>query len=606
MSASVKKDELQRIIECNQLTAVFQPIVDIQRRALFGYEALIRGPVNSSLHSPLALFEVASQHGMMSKLEYACREISCTRFVEHQTQGKIFLNISPMSLTEKGYRQGMTHSIIDRLELPAERVVIELSEQYPMDDYYLLREATEHFRSEGFEIAIDDLGAGYAGLRAWSEIRPDYVKIDQHFIKNIHCDAVKREFVRSIQTIAQELGCKVVAEGIETENDLLAVQELGLQFGQGFFLGRPEIVPEKKATVLTRMSERYFLEQQLQAKSARNIQAYERIESIAETSLSAAPTMSLTAIGDIFQKHKQLSCLPIVVDEIAIGIVGRSEILELLSHRYSRELHGNKTICNFMNTNPICVSHDTSLEEVSRLLTDDMSTSLTQDFIITRDKHYYGVAKTSALLKRITEQQINYARYANPLTLLPGNVPLHEKIDALLAANTEFRVAYYDLNFFKPFNDHYGYSRGDEVIMALAKLLKTHIDVMGDTVFHVGGDDFVVVYESKHWRAHCQAVADNFARLVPSFYGDDSLAKGGLWGVNRRGDKEFFQFLSIAIGVAHPDPRYCRNYHDVALLASNAKKEAKLLDGNRVFFCQRRKPLTRNSTLFNEDVLVEC
>src|SRR5690606_20413911 len=112
---------------------------------------------------------------------------------------------------------------------------------------------------------------------------------------------------------------------------------------------------------------------------------------------------------------------------------------------------------------------------------------LSQDFIITRDGRFYGIGKTSTLLRRITEQQIRNARYANPLTLLPGNVPIHELLEELLARDEPFHVAYCDLDHFKPYNDCYGYSRGDEVIVYLAQIIQGEVDAQLDFVGHIGG-----------------------------------------------------------------------------------------------------------------------
>src|SRR6218665_769224 len=96
----------------------------------------------------------------------------------------------------------------------------------------------------GFQIAIDDLVSGYSGLRLWSEIRPDYVKIDRHFVANIQNDRIKREFVRFIRDISSRIGCHVIAEGIESAGEYLTLHGLGISNLQGFYLGYPQEVPE--------------------------------------------------------------------------------------------------------------------------------------------------------------------------------------------------------------------------------------------------------------------------------------------------------------------------------------------------------------------------
>ncbi|MDF1528407.1 MAG: EAL domain-containing protein, partial [Sedimenticola sp.] len=196
------EDSLNRIIQERSLTVLFQPIVSNKLRAIYGYEALIRGPSNTPLHSPVTLFETAASCGRLVELEMLCREVAIKQFLRLNLPEKLFLNTSPESLAQPGYPTGCTLDIAEQAGLKPERVVIELTEQYPTQNYDVIRDAKNHFKEMGFEIAIDDLGAGYAGLRMWSELRPDYVKIDRHFMQDIHEDNVKQEFVRSILNIA--------------------------------------------------------------------------------------------------------------------------------------------------------------------------------------------------------------------------------------------------------------------------------------------------------------------------------------------------------------------------------------------------------------------
>lgn len=591
MSPIANADELLGIINDNQLQSVFQPIVDLRERRLFGYEALSRGPANSPLHSPYNLFDTASKTGLLSKLEFACRDAACRRFSHFQLNGKLFINVSPISLLEDDYEEGVTQWLLSEYGLSAEQIVIELSEQYPLDDYQLLRRAFEHFRNEGFQIAIDDLGAGYAGLRAWSELRPDYVKIDRHFIDHIDQDPVKREFVRSIQEIAQQLDCQTIAEGIETEDELKLVHSLGIHFGQGYFLGRPETIPARQASVVDKLN---CLELQYQ----RMYRISQTVADLIQEYPSIAPECSLNEVIDLFHSNRVLSCLPIVENQRPLGIIAREEILELMSGRYSRELHGKKPAAIFMDESAVIVDCHTALEDVSRLLTqgDD---NLRQDFIITCNDHYYGIGKTSTLLRKITEQQIKNARYSNPLTLLPGNVPIYEQLDRLISNKHGCHVAYCDLDNFKPFNDQYGYSLGDEVLVLLSQLLQEHSDSSCDFVGHIGGDDFVIIFQSENWQQRCEAMLQQFEQEVQQFYSHQALQEGGIWSVNRRGEKQFYPLLSLSIGVVDPDPQACRSHHDIAALAVEAKQQAKQIDNNSLFLSRRRQPEKR----FNRDQL---
>lgn len=159
------QQELQRLVSQRLLKPLFQPIIGLDSPRILGYEALIRGPEDSPLHTPDTLFAVAQQAQMLATLEFACREASCAAFVKLNLPGKLFLNMSPRSFMDRQYRDGVTREILQRLGLGAERVVFELTESQPVDEFDVLRSASTHFKRQGFAVALDDLGAGYAGLR---------------------------------------------------------------------------------------------------------------------------------------------------------------------------------------------------------------------------------------------------------------------------------------------------------------------------------------------------------------------------------------------------------------------------------------------------------
>lgn len=243
--------ELDYILRYRVLQTLYQPVFDSLTSRVYGYEALVRGPSNSALHAPLTLIQAAAKAGRLFELDLVCRELAIRRFQELTLPGKLFLNVNPLSLVEPTFRPGETLRLLKEVDLSPARVVIEITEQQPLDDYAILKAAVAHYTEAGFAIAIDDLGAGYAGLRLWSELHPGYVKIDHHFIENISTDPVKCEFVRSIGGMAGRLGCRVVAEGIESAEDYATVQDLGIRLHQGYHLARPLTDPVRDHPALS-------------------------------------------------------------------------------------------------------------------------------------------------------------------------------------------------------------------------------------------------------------------------------------------------------------------------------------------------------------------
>ncbi|MDX2352602.1 EAL domain-containing protein [Stutzerimonas xanthomarina] len=249
MTVTEQLSTLDSILAHSSITSLFQPIVSLAERVILGYEALTRGPSNTSLHSPINLLAAARHAGRLNELEMTCRESACRRYSQQQLQGKLFLNVSPDTLLDATHKPGRTLELLHKYGISADSVVIELTEQTPTDDFELLRAALHHYRDMGFSIALDDLGAGYSSLRMWSELRPDYVKIDRYFIDGIHRDVVKREFVGSIMKIARASRAQVIAEGIELGEELHVLSDMGVDLVQGYLLGRPEEEPKANASL---------------------------------------------------------------------------------------------------------------------------------------------------------------------------------------------------------------------------------------------------------------------------------------------------------------------------------------------------------------------
>ena len=581
-----QKIKIKQIIDEKQLSPLFQPIIDLTVPNITGYEALIRGPEHTKLHSPNALFNEAKHNDLIVPLEYVCIEIACREFIKKNIQGKLFLNISPMSLVETHAEKHIVEIIRDEFKLDQEQVVIELSEQYPLEDYSLISDSIRFIRNSGYELAIDDLGAGYSSLRVWSEFRPEYVKIDRHFIAGINNDPIKYDFVRSIQEISRSLGCKVIAEGIESEAELKSVRSLGITHAQGFFLGRPNKQPYTSIP-----SELYNSVNPLKQVAYHRYK--ETILDLIEHCKPLSVNEPLGKAAEIIQGSKTLNCIPIIEAGVPVGIITRQNLFEIFIGRYGRELHSKKPVCNYMYTNMLIVEKDNTLADVSRMFTSRNQLDMNIDIIITENNKYIGVAKTRKLLEKITEQQIRSARHSNPLTMLPGNVPIYEWIDDLLKRKQNFNLAYFDLNNFKPYNDVYGYTRGDEIIILLSDIIKQNINHEMDRVGHIGGDDFVAIFQSDDWKERCELMLKLFSDEVKYFYKEIDIKNQGIYSFDRRGQSCFFPILSVAIGVVSPDWQTCQSHHDVAALATDAKHEAKKKGGNAIFVSRRRSSQTQ-------------
>jgi len=307
---------------------------------------------------------------------------------------------------------------------------------------------------------------------------------------------------------------------------------------------------------------------------------------------SIDPKMTVEDVGLILRQDRDLSYLPVLEEERPIGLIRRLDFMDIFLSNYGRELHGRKPASFFMDPQPLLIEASLSLEEASRRVTGSMHRHIDPHaFIITCEGCCQGLGWTMDLLEKITDLRVYSARYANPLTLLPGNVPIQEHIEALLKSRRLFAGAYCDLDSFKPFNDVYGYKKGDQVIQVLGRILVEYADASLDFVGHIGGDDFMVIFTSSDWRERCEKILEVFAYQAPRFYNKEDRRRGGIVTQDRQGKEQFFNLLSLSIGVVQPDPDHCHSHHDVAALATDAKHQAKQQSGNSLFIDRRRQVL---------------
>ncbi len=186
--------------------------------------------------------------------------------------------------------------------------------------------------------------------------------------------------------------------------------------------------------------------------------------------------------------------------------------------------------------------------------------------------------------------QLEAARYANPLTLLPGNVPINEHIGRLLQADTPFVACYCDLDHFKPFNDTYSYRKGDEMIQLTGRVLSWACDPKLDFIGHIGGDDFILLMQSRDWQARCEQALRSFEQAASLMFREEHLAAGGYTSEGRDGTVKFHPLSSLSIGAIKIEPGQFPSHHEVSAAMTDAKKMAKKIQGNSIFVEQRTSP----------------
>jgi EAL domain-containing protein (putative c-di-GMP-specific phosphodiesterase class I) len=229
------RDGLIELLETEQVMVAYQPIYDLTSNRCLGVEALAR--FSEPFSRPDVTFHAAQQLGLGVQLEELVVRRAWDVIDLLGENQFLALNLTPCALLELARRARR------RMDVDLSSVVVEITEHEAIDAYAALRDELAELRSRGLRVAVDDIGAGYASLRHVLELGPDIVKVDRYLIDGISRDGARRAAVGSFVALAHGLGSMIVAEGIESEEDLRAVRELHIDAAQGYLLGRPSTDP---------------------------------------------------------------------------------------------------------------------------------------------------------------------------------------------------------------------------------------------------------------------------------------------------------------------------------------------------------------------------
>lgn len=238
--------ELKRIIRDSAVTMVFQPVVDLGTREVLGFEALARGPKDSFFEMPRAMFALSRRVGVSVDLDRLCRDTALRDWGRAARAGKVFVNVLPSSLDDPAWRNGGVGALLQAASIEPSDVVIEVSERAADSEIDRFAEVMEKIKNQGFGVALDDVGTGYATLPTLEKVRPHYLKVDVSMVRDIHRNLIKQELLSSLVQIARRIEASVIAEGVECEEEAKALVDAGARYGQGFLFAEPSTDSKRK------------------------------------------------------------------------------------------------------------------------------------------------------------------------------------------------------------------------------------------------------------------------------------------------------------------------------------------------------------------------
>jgi len=465
--------ELDLIIQNEDVVTLFQPIFDISTYEPFAYEALSRGPKNSALHMPEALFAAAAKYNRTAQLDCLCRKKA---------------------------------------------------------------------------------------------------------IENFH---------RLIQDLAQRVNCKVVGEGLEKIEDLRVVQRLGIAFGQGYLLGKPQDQP-----TLTVPQDVVQTVEVVEAENSNtaHLNDCELVNSLLPEAVQPCQDDErVLAMLSRFQKNPHLLAITVLNKNKVVGILLRDEILNIFSTPFGHSLYRRSTAASMMHRDPLQVRLSDRLVDVSQRA---MKRPLGQVYcpLIVCDgengENYVGMLSIQKLLQSITKIQLEHALHSNPLSGLPGNIRIENEVQGRLDHQTSFAVLHFDLDNFKAFNDLYGYERGDKMILLVTELLQ-ETALSSDFVGHIGGDDFVMLIEDIAWEDRVWAMLGRFSQKSAVLYDLTERKQKFIKSTDRAGDVKYFDLASLSVSALPCAPGQFSSHLEASEVIAEIKHRSKKIKGNSLVVNRR-------------------
>jgi EAL domain-containing protein (putative c-di-GMP-specific phosphodiesterase class I) len=234
------RERLLEVVLKERVTTAFQPIVRLSDRAALGFEALSRGQRGTGLEAAEALFGAAGELRLQVELDRLCRQRALLSSGRLPSNAKIFVNTLPATVRDPQFRGKALIDFLDRAQVAPDRIVLEITEKLVIENYNVFREAMAYFTDLGMSFAVDDVGAGYSGLESIARLKPTFLKVDIALVRDVHASLVNREMVKAIIAMGRGIGSTVIAEGIQSEDEARALQQMGVAWGQGYLLGRPD------------------------------------------------------------------------------------------------------------------------------------------------------------------------------------------------------------------------------------------------------------------------------------------------------------------------------------------------------------------------------
>lgn len=515
---------LETTIASSEVNAIFQPIVDLRSGSVCGYEALSRPTANCPFKNVSELFDAAEQAGMLWGLEGVTRRQSLDAAINWPGDVQLFLNTTPQVFADPRYAQTLIQSVRNIPGLTASRIVLEITER--ADQQYMdgLEEQVRLAKAAGFQIAIDDVGAGTSGLQRIVALRPHWLKLDRDLISDIHTDRVKQHLVRFFLHFARMSGVRMIAEGIELREELEVLMQLGVVFGQGFLLGKPGSRDQRMDPDLSEwMRHTWGGVDQDHVETPRHA----RIGRFARPTVTVDSREHVREVASSLLRQLSTPGVAVMDGKRFAGWCDREQVL-----RAAGDTRASQPIGHIVNSDVTSAGVDTTIVDALQLAASRDERSLSTPLMLTDHGQLCGMLTVRDLLHAAADMATQINSRTSPLTGLPNLVRADKHLTELLRQRDEHSrhggtppvmdAAIIDVRSFARYNDEYGYELGDELIKRLAMMIHMLVSRGDSSVFtaHLHNDHFLVTARNGILAKRTLHLSKQFDRMVLGDCGD--------------------------------------------------------------------------------------
>ncbi len=287
-------------------------------------------------------------------------------------------------------------------------------------------------------------------------------------------------------------------------------------------------------------------------------------------------------VNQIFEDAPELEGIVVTKEDEPVGLVMKAQFYQKISTKYGFDLFMGRPIELIMDPAPLVVDHTESITVVSSKAMNRLQNHLYDYVVVTKEEHFIGIVSIKNLLIKLAEVQVNQAMYANPLSGLPGNKLIEEKMQEFLNDDMNaFSFLYIDLDHFKEYNDTYGFKKGDLLLKEVSNLLSKNIFLHDDDhsfVGHIGGDDFVVILPHHNYQDICKNIVSEFDVRIKQFYHATDWKNKFVYTKNRHGIGCKIPLVSLSIAVITNEFERHESIETISRIAAEVKKRCKTKD----------------------------